>query len=407
MSRIDDLVRELCPDGVEYKALGDIGLLVRGNGLQKKDFTDTGVGCIHYGQIYTHYRTYADQTKSYVAPAAAEKLRKAHPGDLVVATTSENDEDVCKAVAWLGGDSIAVSGDACVIRHSCDPKYVAYVFQTAPFQSQKRQYITGTKVRRVSLGDLARIRVPVPPLDVQRAIVEILDTFSKLEAELEAELEARRKQITYYRDQFLSTSLSDSYPTVLAALGELAQFKYGFTGAARDSGDYRYIRITDIGANGKLSASGAKFIGGSTDVGEYEVRAGDVLMARIGATHGKTMLVEADARAVFASYLIRIRLDGAKVLPSYYWHFAQSRMYWDQVNALVGGGAQPQFNANVLKAVRVPVPALAQQQRAVSTLDHFDALVNDLSIGLPAELAARRKQYEYYRDRLLAFEEKV
>lgn len=94
-----------------------IGEFIRGGGLQKKDFTEKGVGCIHYGQIYTHYGTYADKTKTYVSDDFFKKARKAKTGDLVIATTSENDEDVCKAVAWLGADEIAVSSDACIYRH--------------------------------------------------------------------------------------------------------------------------------------------------------------------------------------------------------------------------------------------------------------------------------------------------
>ena len=138
---------------------------------------------------------------------------------------------------------------------------------------------------------------------------------------------------------------------------------------------------------------------------EYVVKPGDLLMARTGATFGKTLLVNSDSPAVYASFLIRIRLDRSKVLPAYYWHFAQSRAYWDQANALVSRGSQPQFNANVLRLLRLPVPSLDEQQRCVALLDKFDALVNDLSVGLPAELAARRKQYAYYRDKLLTFKE--
>lgn len=128
-------------------------------------------------------------------------------------------------------------------------------------------------------------------------------------------------------------------------------------------------------------------------------------MARTGGTFGKTMLVDFDDPAVYASFLIRIRLDERVMLPAFYWHFAQSELYWRQARAKVSQGGQPQFNANVLKTVVVPAPALDEQKRIVAILDKFDALVNDLSVGLPAELAARRKQYEHYRDRLLTFEE--
>ena len=93
MNKLDNLIQELCPQGVERKRLGDIGVIVRGNGLQKKDFTESGVGCIHYGQIYTYYGTCAYKTKSFVSPELAEKLQKVNKGDLVIAVTSENVED--------------------------------------------------------------------------------------------------------------------------------------------------------------------------------------------------------------------------------------------------------------------------------------------------------------------------
>ena len=142
---------------VEWKLLGEIGEFIRGGGLQKKDFTETGVGCIHYGQIYMHYGTYTNKTKTFVSEGFAKKARKAKYGDLVIATTSENDEDVCKAVAWLGNEDIAVSSDACIYRHNLNPKYVSFFFQTEQFQKQKRPYITGTKVRRVNADDLSKI----------------------------------------------------------------------------------------------------------------------------------------------------------------------------------------------------------------------------------------------------------
>ena len=231
MSRIDELIADHCPEGVAFKTLGDVGEFTRGNGLQKKDLTESGVGAIHYGQVYTHYGIWAAETKSCVSPELAKKLRKAKAGDLVIATTSENDEDVCKAVAWLGTDDIAVSGDAYIYHHSLEPKYVAYFFQSEQFQSQKIRHITGTKVKRISGESMAKFRIPVPPREVQREIVKVLDTFTKLEAELEAELEARRRQYQYYRDALLTfgerTDADASKQARITTLGEIGSFMRG------------------------------------------------------------------------------------------------------------------------------------------------------------------------------------
>ncbi|MEG2267668.1 MAG: restriction endonuclease subunit S, partial [Acinetobacter sp.] len=195
---------------VDYLPMGQesVGQFIRGGGLQKKDFTEVGVGCIHYGQIYTHYGTFANKTKTFVSLDFFKKSRKAKCGDLVVATTSENDDDVCKAVAWLGNEEVAVSSDACIYRHKLNPKYVSYFYQTEYFQKQKRQYITGTKVRRVNADDLAKILIPIPTTEEQDRIVSILDKFDALTASitegLPREIELRQKQYAYYRDLLLS-----------------------------------------------------------------------------------------------------------------------------------------------------------------------------------------------------------
>ena len=197
-------------EDVKHLPLGDksIGEFIRGSGLQKKDFTDSGVGCIHYGQVYTHYGTYTHETKTFVSEEFAEKARKAKTGDLVIATTSETDEDVCKAVAWLGEENIAVSSDACYYTHNLHPKYVAYFFQTEQFQKQKRPFITGAKVRRVNANDLAKILIPVPSFEEQERIVNILDKFDALTTSmsegLPREIELREKQYEYYRDLLLT-----------------------------------------------------------------------------------------------------------------------------------------------------------------------------------------------------------
>lgn len=194
---------------VEWKTLGDenVGKFTRGSGLQKKDFTEFGIGCIHYGQVYTYYNTYTYETKSFVSVDFAKNARKAKTGDLVIATTSENDDDVCKAVAWLGEEDIAVSSDACFYSHSLNPKFVAYYFQTEQFQKQKRKYITGTKVRRVNVNDLEKITIPKPVITEQERIVHLLDQYDEatknIVAQLEREIELRNKQYEYYRNELL------------------------------------------------------------------------------------------------------------------------------------------------------------------------------------------------------------
>jgi type I restriction enzyme S subunit len=193
---------------VIWKTLGEIGTIVRGNGMTKADLVDTGIGCIHYGQIYNHYGTWATKTKSFVAPEKAIKLTKVDPGDLIITSTSENIEDVCKAVAWLGDTQIVIGGHATVIKHKENPKYIAYCLQTPAFFAEKKRLATGTKVIHVLAKNLAKIKIPIPSIEEQERIVSILDKFNTLVNDISGglplEIIYRRKQYEHYRDKLLS-----------------------------------------------------------------------------------------------------------------------------------------------------------------------------------------------------------
>lgn len=188
--------------------MSEIGTFTRGNGLQKKDFTESGVPCIHYGQIYTYYGTFATKTKSYVSNETAKKCKKAHCGDLIFATVSENIEDVCKCVAWLGDEDICISGDSLAFSHNQNSKYIAYYFQTYAFAKYKRNRVTGAKVIRLHQSQLEQFDIPIPSLDVQERIVSVLDKFETLVKDLSqglpAEIEARQNQYEFYRNKLLS-----------------------------------------------------------------------------------------------------------------------------------------------------------------------------------------------------------
>ena len=192
---------------IVWKKLSEVGTFVRGNGLQKKDFKSEGVGCIHYGQIYTKLKTFTDTTLTYCSKELAKKLTIVHPGDLIIACTSENIEDVCKSVAWLGKHDIVTGGHACVFSHHENPKYIAYLLQTKNFFQQKKKYARGVKVIDIKVADLGKITIPIPPLAEQNRIVAILDRFEALTTSLQeglpAEIAARRQQYEHYRDRLL------------------------------------------------------------------------------------------------------------------------------------------------------------------------------------------------------------
>ena len=189
---------------VQMKSSKEIGKLVRGNGLQKKDFTEDGTGCIHYGQIYTRFGLSTSSTLTFVDSQLAAKLTKVSPGDLVIACTSENIEDVCKSVAWLGKEDIVTGGHACVFKHSENPKYIAYCFTTSAFFLQKRKYAYGAKVIDIKTEKLGEITLPVPSLEKQQEIVDKLDTFEALISNIKQEIELRQKQYEFYREKLLT-----------------------------------------------------------------------------------------------------------------------------------------------------------------------------------------------------------
>lgn len=189
--------------------LGSFAQLVRGSGMPKTDFSESGVGAIHYGQIYTKFGTATAEVITHVPEEKAKKLAVVNPGDVIVANTSENLEDACKAVAWVGDSDIVTGGHATVIKApEQNAKFISYYMATGRFNKDKRRHAFGTKVIDVAPKNLAKIEFPVPPLEEQQRIVDILDRFDSLTTSLSeglpAELAARRSQYEYYRDQLLT-----------------------------------------------------------------------------------------------------------------------------------------------------------------------------------------------------------
>ena len=386
MSHLADLINELCPDGVEYKPLGEVAELKRGSGMPKKMFMDAGIPAIHYGHIYTKYGIYTKVASAYVDEANSQKLTLVYPGDLVVANTSENLEDVGKAVTWLGESVAVTGGHATVVRSSVmNMVFLSYYFRTEEFSRKKQRYSRGTKVIELSAVNLAKILIPVPPLEVQCEIVRILDQFTTLEAELEAELEARRAQYEYYREQLLS------YDSIVAHCSD--EVKY------RSLGDL--IRIRN-GRDYKMLSSGTVPVYGSggvmTHVSEAIGVGPTVLIPRKGSLDN-IFFVEGPFWTVDTIFYTEI---GSEIEPKYL-YYNLKKMRLSQMNEAAG---VPSMNQRKLNRIQILLPSIEEQRRIADVLDRFDVLVNDISSGLPAEIAARRAQYEYYRDRLLSFPEK-
>lgn len=194
-----------CKDSVEWRPLGEVGKFQRGKRFVKNDIVSSGIPCIHYGELYTHYKTWTKKTKSYIEAGKAEKLRFAKPGDVIIVTAGETIEDIGNCVAWLG-DTDVVIHDACfAYSHYFIPKFVSYYFQTDLFRSQIRRFISSGKISAIHASGLSKATIPIPPLAEQERIVSILDKFEALvNEELPAEIAARRKQYEYYREKLLA-----------------------------------------------------------------------------------------------------------------------------------------------------------------------------------------------------------
>ena len=397
-SKAKKLIEMIQTAPVEWKPLGEVGLLVRGNGLQKKDFTESGVPAIHYGQIYTYYGNQTDKTLSFVSPELAEKLKKVDKGDVVITNTSENIEDVGKALLYLGEEQAVTGGHATIFKPSKEivGKFFVYFTQTEIFDKAKRKFAKGTKVIDVSATDMAKIQIPIPSLETQQKIVKILDKFTELEATLEAELALRKRQYRYYRDFLLDFDnqigggIADSYKgrlkdVVWKTLGEVSDIKVGKSPETNEIGNYPFINAGTIP---------------SGYIASYNTEPDTITTPSRG--QGGIGYVGYQASKFWCGPLCyRVRSNNNLIMTKFLYYVMSKDM--SKIINLANMAGIPALNKKDLVNFLIPIPPLAEQEKIVAILDKFDTLTHSISEGLPHEIALRRKQYEYYREQLLAF----
>lgn len=245
------------------------------------------------------------------------------------------------------------------------------------------------KGKTLNKAKLKELEIPLPPLAEQKRIVK------KLDEVFEAVRQAKENAEKNLRN---SRELFESYlQSVFAnpgkgweekSLGEICDVEYGYTEKARSKGNYRFVRITDTDENGLLTKENKMYVGSFDSVSKYILNEGDLLMARTGASAGNVLLFEGDEKAVFASYLIRMRFQ-KEILSKLYWYFSKSKLYWDQVRQLSAGSAQPQFNGGVLKQVVFTYPKFLPEQKAiVKKLDELAEETKKLAAIFAAKIAA-------------------
>lgn len=413
MGNINDLISQMCPNGCEYKSLDEISNRIKGMTGVSNKWADKG-NCqfIDYLNVYNHLKV--DTSLRPFATVKKQEQTSLKTGDILITSASET-PDECALSAVIENDiedNTFLDDHLFGIRindkyaNSVNPSYVNYYFHSGEFRRILPKAVRGVTRYYISLPEFMELEIPIPPLPVQEEIVRILDRFTELEAELEAELEMRKKQYEYYRDKMLSLSDYDGEvkESIFSDLCDI-QNGFAFKSASFGKGASKVLKITNIGFDGNIVTDNMITIDKSdypkTNFNSYEVHNGNIVIALSGATTGKISRSKSDD-----IFLLNQRT--AKFLPhddldeSYLYHYLSAKV--DKFLQMAGGGAQPNLSTTKIEEINIVVPAdINEQKRIASVLDKFSTLTEDISEGLPAEIKMRHQQYEYYRDKLLAF----
>ena len=384
MSKLEELIQQLCPDGVEYKRLGDV--LVIKNGRDYKSFKSGNVPVYGSGGIMAYIDTAVYDKPSVLIPrkGSLEKLYYVDKPFWNVDTifyTEINTELVC-------------------------PKFVYYWLAK---QHLERLNKAGG-VPSLTQAVLNKVTIPVPPLEIQREIVRILNNFAeltgKLTAELSVELTARKKQFQFYHKQFFEFKKSDCIQIV--CIKDICEL---LTGYPFDSSQFTATGIHLLrGVNIKrgildYSESNNRYWNSVQGYEKFLLSTDDIVIAMDGSLVGKSyaQVKSNHLPSLLVQRVTRVRVTKANA--HYIYHYISSGAFTRYVEKKKTGGAVPHISLKDIANFKIPLPSENMQKEIADSLDRFDALCNDLTSGLPAEIEARKKQYEYYRDKILSFEE--
>lgn len=381
MSKLEELIEQYCPDGVEYKALGEVTIMKRGTSATKGIMQAGNIPVISGGRQPAFYCNASNRTGEVITVAGSGA------GAGYVQYWNEP-IFVCDAFSIQGNETL-------------NTKYVYYVLTSI----QEKIYSTkkGGGVPHVHISSIDKFEIPVPPLPVQEEIVRVLDAFTELQAELQAELQKRKQQYNFYRDNLLNfKNINRGGQEIkwmkLKEIGKVCMCKRILKEQTESSGDVPFFKIGTFG--GVADAYIPQELFDSYKSKFSYPQKGDILISAAG-TIGRT--VEFDGKPAYFqdSNIVWLKHDERLVLNSYL-RYCYTQNPWA---ISTGGTISRLYNDNILNAT-IPVPPIAEQNRIVAILDRFDALTNDLTSGLPAEMEKRRQQYEYYRDKLLTFKRK-
>lgn len=420
MSKLDELIRELCPDGVEYKTLGEIAVdIYRGAGITRDQVTVDGTPCVRYGEIYTTYGVWFDKCVSHTDEAKLTSKKYFEYGDVLFAITGESVDDIAKCCAYIGHEKCLAGGDIVVLKHNQDPKYLSYVLATTDARQQKSKGKVKSKVVHSSVPAIREIKVPIPPIEIQREIVRILDDYTEniveLQNQLTAEITARQKQYEFYRDKLLTFDVLragtiDFDREILCRIADLGKWSGGKTPSMAEkkyweSGTIPWVSSKDV-KQPILSDTIDHITNAAVDEASMTVYpAGSVAIVTRSGILRHTFPVTYIPFETTVNQDIKILVTKEGISSRYVSHALQA--YGESIRRTTKkqGGTVDSLDFQKVLAYKIPVPPLDVQNRIVNVLDNFEKICSDLNIGLPAEIEARQKQYEYYRDKLLTFKE--
>lgn len=403
MKNLETLIQELCPDGVEFVKLGDV-CEIKGRigfrGYTRKDLVSESEGAITLSPSNIINGNIVYDKCSYISWAKYEESPEimAEVGDVVFTKTASVGK-----TAYIENmpKEMTINPQLVLLKKFRGiSKYLAYILKTTYFQNEVKK-ITGVgSVPNVPQSSLAKIEIPLPPIEVQAEIVRILDKFTSLEAELEAELDCRKRQYEYYRDKLLSFENVGGQEVTISKIGDIGRICMCKRIMKNQTNSESGIPFYKIGTFGKVADA---YI--SNDVyEEYKKmysypKKGDILMSASG-TIGRTVVFNGEPSYFQDSNIVWVDNDETKVFNSYL------NYYYQIIEWKTQGGTIKRLYNNLLAGATIKYPSLEEQRRIVSILDRFESLTTSLQSGLPAEIAARRQQYEHYRDKLLTFKRK-
>lgn len=408
MSKIDELIQQLCPNGVEYRRLNEI-CNMRGRigfrGYTRRDLVAPGQGAISLspsnisnGVVSYSNCTYISWDKYDESPEI-----KVNIGDIIFTKTASVGKTALikslPAKATINPQLVLITAT------NCNSAYLSYVLQGKAFQDEVLRMTGIGSVPNISQANLGSIEIPLPPLPIQEEIVRILDAFTSHAAELQAELQARREQYEYYRNKLLS--FEDDSSVEWKKLGEICEKAKAIDWKSTNiSFDYIDLSSVDI-QKSSIGDCTAITTSNAPSRAQQIVREGDILFGKTRPTLMRFAVVPKRYNEQICSTGFCVIRVNSEVCNRFVYHYLRSGKFLLYVSENQEGAGYPSITDKKIMKFTVPIPPLSEQRRIVAILDKFEALVNDLTEGLPAEIAARQEQYEYYRDRLLSFPKAV